>query len=285
MTKALRWSETELNQHLAKSRGQTVAGPSAASVASTASAHTTGQGIKKSPGARRKAGLREFASMAGEVVGAKNIKTKKPSRSEMAVQSLRQCRISGSHGKSNFIEIILDGAQMLSVNEVLGMHHFQRIAYKKAWHEVMTSAILVITGGPRHWSAFEKYRLTAHRQSMRQCDNDALNGHFKYAIDGLRYAGLLVDDDPNHMLSMHSTQSTGPYRVMLRIHAELDEAKVKTNTTAAALDVRHGEYRPHAGASAEPGMTTKKSLRAPGGRGPSCAGADPHQDTKGAGGL
>lgn len=246
MSKALRWSEAELKQHLAKTQdgqgGQ--GGRPGAGVASLVYGVSGAKNAAapKAPGIRRKAGLREFAVMfAGAGLneqdgsGAlKKVKAKKPSRSEVAVQSLRQCRISGSHQKGIFIEIVLDGAQMLSVNEVLGMHHFQRIAYKKAWHEVMTSALLVITGGPRHWSSFERYRLTAHRQSMRQCDNDALNGHFKYAIDGLRYAGLLVDDDPNHMVSMNSTQSIGPYRVVLRMEVVGEEEQLAQQVQAGA---------------------------------------------------
>lgn len=157
---------------------------------------------------------------ASEPTDAKdNIRPKKTvgSRAKEAAHTLKLAQISGMHQTGEFLEFTLDGARLLSVNELYALHHFQRIAYRKAWHEAIQAAVLVVTGGPRHWLKFDRFTVVVHRRARAGCDVDALNGHFKYAIDGLRYAGLIVDDDPAHMLSMSSTQEKGKPLVHIRV--------------------------------------------------------------------
>lgn len=68
-----------------------------------------------------------------------------------------------------------------------------------------------------HWAPLDHFRVVGYRQSARLCDLDALSGQFKAAIDGLRRAGLIVDDDPQHFIDMRSAQAIGTYKVVIRV--------------------------------------------------------------------
>lgn len=186
MSRNLRWSEAAYQSHLAK---QDPTPPAAAAV----------------PAARPKS--------------AKRGKSARVNRLQQAIDSLEAARIDGHHCRGVYFEFTLDGARLLSVNEVLALHHYQRMKYRKAWHTLASNVLLVVTRGPRHWAPFKRFVVTAHRRSPVGCDVDALNGHFKYIIDGLRYAGLLVDDSRKHMLEISATQSVGAHMLHMRIEA------------------------------------------------------------------
>lgn len=211
MARALRWTEKELAQHLGRAKGpmSVLNVPTAPSKPSTTPA----------PQVRRSHALQAttHAKATTRTQTADRPRKSLGSRAKDAANSLKLSRISGRHQAGQFLEFTLDGARLLSVNELYALHHFQRIAYRKAWHEAVQAAVLVVTGGPRHWLKFDRFTVIVHRRSRSGCDVDALNGYFKYAIDGLRYTGLIADDDPTHMLSMVSTQEKGQPLVRIRV--------------------------------------------------------------------
>ncbi|EFX60304.1 hypothetical protein DAPPUDRAFT_124625 [Daphnia pulex] len=189
MASGLRWTEKDLERHLKR----------------TGSKATT-------PGTSRSANATAAAPESVKKTG------RKP-RAAAAVDSLKTATITGHHRSGEYIEFLIEGATLLSVNDLYALHYYQRIPYRKAWHELINNALLLITRGPRNWTKFTTFRLTIHMRTPGGCDNDALNSYFKYAIDGLRYAGLIEDDSPRHMLSIDSSQEMGKKLLRIRVDA------------------------------------------------------------------
>lgn len=193
MASGLRWSEKDLQRHLKRT-------------GSTATVKTSTK-----------------ATAAQDAVLEPTKKSGRKPRAASAVDSLKTATVTGHHRAGEYIEFIIEGATLLSVNDLYALHYYQRIPYRKAWHELINNALMLITRGPRNWTKFSTFRLTVHMRTPGGCDNDALNSYFKYAIDGLRYAGLIEDDSPRHMLSINSSQEKGKKLLRIRVDAISDE--------------------------------------------------------------
>jgi hypothetical protein len=100
-----------------------------------------------------------------------------------------------------------------------GLSHFQRVKYRKAWHELVETAVAQVVGEAGHRHALDRYVIHAHRVSRRLADTDAKSGYLKYPIDGLRYSGILVEDTEDHFRDFFCTQSIGEPALILRIEA------------------------------------------------------------------
>lgn len=142
-------------------------------------------------------------------------------RSQSVSASVKTAIVTGHYVPGESLELVFDGAKMLSTNELYALTHFQRIEYRNAWHESIELAVMQIVGARAGQLAalqpMQRFRIDAVRYSKKLCDTDALNGFFKYPIDGLRYAGVIVDDHPRHFIAMTSTQQVGSYKMGLRV--------------------------------------------------------------------
>lgn len=262
MGNMLRWSEEDLQKHLGKNKisslpavatkglktiKETIDGP----VTGEKSSSTTQDGLPSLPKIK-KSSLRKkkSAPVICDLFEETNppAKEKKKSstafqRAKQASESLRMAKVSGEQVAGKYIEFTFDGARLLSLNDLYALSHFQRVGYRKAWHEVMHNAVLEITGGPVHLHQFKKFHIQAHRSSVQYCDLDALSSYFKYAIDGLRYAGVIIDDNPSHMVSIASTQEKGPYLVRIRVET-VDEASPSPAGSSFVSSVQFDKTRP-----------------------------------------
>jgi hypothetical protein len=152
----------------------------------------------------------------GECVESKPICITQRARS---IESLKSARFEGTHQAGSHLELRFHGVVLLSVNTLYGLSHFQRVKYRKTWHEVVETAVASILGEAHQRQAFERYIIFAHRVSRRLADTDAKSGYLKYPIDGLRYAGVLVEDTEEHFRDFLCTQSIGEPALILRIEA------------------------------------------------------------------
>ena len=135
------------------------------------------------------------------------------------IESVSHCTVSGSHRPGQVLELVFDGAELLSPNALLAATPFERIGYRRAWHAAILRAVLVVTGGPRHLQTFTRFHVEASRRAPRLCDPDALAGYFKAPIDGLRYARAIEDDSARHFMPFAPLQSSGPARIELQVRA------------------------------------------------------------------
>lgn len=140
-------------------------------------------------------------------------------RLEVAVAAVRGAAVEGSYVPGEALQLTLIGAVTLTPNDLFTLGHYRRIAYRKAWHERIYWAVLEVTGRSTPPPPFIYYTLQAQRRARRRCDPDALSGHFKYMIDGLRYAGVVIDDSPRYLRDWHPTQILGEPAIDLLLHA------------------------------------------------------------------
>lgn len=144
-------------------------------------------------------------------------------RSRLVSETVRTATVSGHYEEGRSLELLFDGAQMLSTNDMYALTHYQRIEYRNAWHDAIDLAVLQIIGAKAGQIArikpLTRFKITTIRQSKVMCDTDALQGLYKYPIDGLRYAKIIMDDNPNHFISMESIQKKGPYLMGIKVEA------------------------------------------------------------------
>ena len=151
------------------------------------------------------------------------------------VEKLALARIDGDHVKGEYFRVVISGAKILSYNEILALHHYNRAKYRKAIHNLMHHATLLITRGPANFSIFEKFKITAIITSPSGVDLDALPSYLKYPIDGLRYSGVLMEDNQKHMKSIDATYEKGDYSL------EIIVEKVDANSAANVVKIRTPE--------------------------------------------
>ena len=98
------------------------------------------------------------------------------------------------------------GAMLPTVNDLLGVTLRTRIRLRNAWHSAVERAVAGAPDGL--FAPIEPvYLIVTRGTPYRFCDLDNLNA--KYAIDGLRYAGLLPDDQPSYVLGVFNQQYKG----------------------------------------------------------------------------
>lgn len=199
MSQTLRWSQAELNAYLVRT-GRSP--PSEAAL-------STG---RPNPTVAMTKGVTESA-----------ITPPRKGRRARAIESLQRARVSGEWVPDRFLELRFDGVLPLSVNSLLALTHFERIRYRKAWHIAIDEAVLEVTSGDRRRVRFDHFIVRSHRTTRRLSDTDAKEGVLKYAIDGLRYAGVIAEDTQAHFRDLLCSQSIGPPALVLRIEAVSDD--------------------------------------------------------------
>ena len=223
----MRWSEDQLNEYL-KRPGTRIAASFGAGLSVARAPVPTASPRKPKPEIPK-----ELVESLIPEAPPRKPKSSARDRARRAAESVRTASVTGNFLLDESIEFQFSGARMLSTNDLYALSHFGRVGYRKAWHDAIEMAVLQVLGSPRGtatgWRPMSRFRITAHRQSTRLCDVEALPNHFKYAIDGLRYAGIIEDDDPSRFISIASTQSVGPHAVSLRIDAVgADEPAIST---------------------------------------------------------
>ena len=143
-------------------------------------------------------------------------KIKQRSRS---IQTLDEASWSGSYIPQIELEILFHGVVLLSVNTLYGLTHFERVKYRKSWHHLIERAVSDLVGNHDSRAPFDHFIVRAHRVSRKMADTDAKNGYLKYAIDGLRYSGIIVEDTELHFRDLLCSQNCGKPFLALKIEA------------------------------------------------------------------
>ena len=136
-----------------------------------------------------------------------------------ALASMDNATWTGSHDPGKHLEVVFHGVVLLSVNTLYGLTHYERVKYRKRWHDLIERAVLDLIGPAKDRLAFAHCIVRAHRVSRRLADTDAKSGYLKYPIDGLRYSGIMVEDTPAHFRDLLCSQSLGLPALALRIEA------------------------------------------------------------------
>lgn len=107
-------------------------------------------------------------------------------------------------GQLFFVE--WDGATALTLNELLRADYRSLSGYRKAWKIACRDAVLSAGG---MCSIKSPVVLSLYRRSKRLIDNDGLSAAFKFAIDGMRFAQLIPDDNPKVITDIKLEQEIG----------------------------------------------------------------------------
>lgn len=102
-----------------------------------------------------------------------------------------------------------------SPNNLLGAHWRHRAKNSELWRTEI--AVAVHQAGGKPYRPWPRARVTIHRRSRGQLDPDNLVASMKPVIDGLRYAGVLLDDSPKHIelvVTQHRTAKLPPYTLI-----------------------------------------------------------------------
>ena len=214
---SVRWSESELDAFIART-GAKVA-------ASFGHARANGDGMPTAPRKASPGRLAAYPEQGSEQLAPTDrsspVESSATRRIRLATESLANCALACTLVGSDSYELAFDGARLLGVNDLYAVSHYRRVAYRRAWHEAVRRCLETAPArswlNDAHWAPLDHFRVVGYRQSARLCDLDALSGQFKAAIDGLRRAGLIVDDDPQHFIDMRSAQAIGTYKVVIRV--------------------------------------------------------------------
>ncbi len=141
-------------------------------------------------------------------------KSKTLQRYEEAYNSLASAKMDASWDDQGRFFASYLGAHILSLNELLRLDLRSINGYRKLWHKKAEESRL-LTGKHRHSTIAGAVRLTLYRQGKKLIDNDAMPAAFKFAIDGFKEAGLIVDDNPKVVQEILFQQRTGPYAVAM----------------------------------------------------------------------
>lgn len=145
-----------------------------------------------------------------EQVASEEAKTK----SQVASTSLSHARITtlcepGIRFGAGFI-----GARLLSLNELLRIDMRIMNRYRRLWHQQALVALRA-GAGLSPGSLPGPLRVTLFRRGKRLVDNDGLAASFKFAIDGFKEAGLILDDNPTIIETIELRQEKGGYAVAI----------------------------------------------------------------------
>lgn len=155
---------------------------------------------------------------ATQEVGKRDSSVDRERLRKAVIESIKHATISGSHERGRYFEIRFDGARLLSENFIRATNPFKLVAYKKACHQAVEWAMLLITGGHRNFDKFTWFTISAHIQAERIVDTDAKEVQLKYLIDGLTRSGIIEDDSAKYFSKWGSFEhTTGKPFVLLRI--------------------------------------------------------------------
>jgi hypothetical protein len=142
------------------------------------------------------------------------------------IDSIKQSTIHTS-ASENHLSIIFDGARILTLNEILAILPYQPYLvfnYKKAWKNRVDDALLLAKDSFKQKlpEFTDSCLFIGHRQSTKLVDRDGLASCFKYILDDLRgqivlKEKILKDDNPNLIFDTPCFQSTGPFKIGIRL--------------------------------------------------------------------
>lgn len=121
-----------------------------------------------------------------------------------------ECKYEKSENKM-ILYIWFTGARVLTLNElfsILQSVKFKTFSYKKRWKELISLALLQLPVKDRPY--FDgPTQITLYRRGKKLIDLDSFPVAFKYAIDGLRQAKIISEDNPEIMVSTIPIQQKG----------------------------------------------------------------------------
>lgn len=130
-----------------------------------------------------------------------------------------------------FLSLWFEGARALTLNEILRTSEgrkYDLFAYKKEWQNLINKSLLLLPHNKRV-SFDSPCKITLFRQGVKLVDLDGFQAIFKYAIDALRYAEILSEDNPNIMYQTEAIQKKGkPYIIGIKIE-KLNNLKINND--------------------------------------------------------
>lgn len=176
---------------------------------------------------------------------------------DKVVQSIKESKISFTYDESSLL-IILDGARVLSVNQIYALLQkrlnntkksipYYIVTYKKIWsekmNEIVENIILDSIKNNQLLPNFNKYihngykvKLFIYRQSTKLLDEDNIYGSFKVIIDCLRkkynFLGIeynFIPDDNKNFISQIEPHQVKNKQNIIAIKMVLDEENKEIN--------------------------------------------------------
>ena len=158
-------------------------------------------------------------------------KKRKGTDVNVIINSLKNSIISTSYSNKKdkeYLCIWFTGARVLTLNQIFAIlekRPYEIFKYKKVWQECINNAIMTIPSNNRPYF-YKNTRLTLFRRGVKLADMDSFQTVFKYCIDGLRYGGILAEDNPNIISEIIPIQQKGSTSVGIM----LENIKEKENT-------------------------------------------------------
>lgn len=126
------------------------------------------------------------------------------------LNNINKNSISKYSNSKDHVSILLEGAKLLSVNQIFAILQYRKyeiFKYKKVWHEIIKNSLDIqsyeLNKKGENLPFFEDtVEITLFRQATRLVDEDAMSTMFKYIIDGLKRDpiknpnGILAEDNP-----------------------------------------------------------------------------------------
>lgn len=154
----------------------------------------------------------------GSVGGlAEKKKPESAPRIDRVLASIQMAKLAGRVIPGVYVEVAWQGMSLLTLNELLRIDHRQLHAYRRACHECVQDAMWSLSGQSFGLRFQGPVTMKLLRTGKRLVDADGLYPAFKFLIDGFRYAGVIADDDPLHIVQMTHDQSVGDPEIGLRI--------------------------------------------------------------------
>lgn len=141
-------------------------------------------------------------------------KKRKGTDVNIIISSLKNSIISTSYSNEKnkeYLCIWFTGARVLTLNQIFAIlekRPYEIFKYKKVWQECINNAIMTIPSNKRPYF-YKNTRLTLFRRGVKLVDMDSFQTVFKYCIDGLRYGGILAEDNPNIISEIIPIQQKG----------------------------------------------------------------------------
>jgi hypothetical protein len=122
------------------------------------------------------------------------------------IENIRTARITSIWKPEQSFLVEWDGATVLTLNELLRTDYRSLSGYRKVWKKACRDAVL---SAGAICSIKTPVVVKLYRRSGRMIDNDGLSAAFKFAIDGMRFARLIPDDNPKVIADIKLEQEIG----------------------------------------------------------------------------
>lgn len=125
------------------------------------------------------------------------------------------------HPQGFILSVWFEGARLLTVNELFAIMQYRKFEvykYKAEWKRRINTILDVLHQQGMTKPIFDgPTRLYLYRRGAKAIDLDSFQTAFKYAIDGLRVAGLISDDNPNIIVETVPIQQMGEPAIGMRL--------------------------------------------------------------------